>query len=622
MSGKRKANEMSPSEPQEKLSKKAKLKQARERAAQFAQRDKEKIQSQRAKKYGTASPKAGAQKKAPKNGGKDKAVGTIVGTPMAKKKTLGKKLTLSERKKIASENAKEFAARDRAGLKSKKMATAAASPSAMEVDDNEYLPSNAVHPSPVPETLPNHQNFGAAIDPSQVEAFEQMRRMQQSARTLPRISPMNMAISSQSNEIEEINEEDDMPPPPPALMAQVSTQVLLNAQKERLDDSNAVSTEERQTEEEMDQLIANDNIDAPKPESIDGNDQVLEEKKPRARWLPRIAAMIIAAVILVPAIVISSMILMLPVPPTESVSSPDDKVIPEEPICYFNSDSEYQEGCSNSSGVHCPKGGVCEGGKLVDCDNIFQDMSDKGDKCVLGENYIPMKDTLMNLLVSHASEICDHTSKPSFKYTMLQKDQPMILEDESDGLVEALKDEGFVIYERDGLYVGLPEGFKLSMPLYCFLGNIAQWLLQEVGLLLLGILRFTISNLSGFVSTYPLPAGVIFFILFSFLKIRNYLAAKKKRQEDIVQIRQIAYKTLAESCGVEHCATHIRDEIAMTLHPDSKKLRLTMQRNVWPKIVDDVKRDTRVRKFQTLNKDGKTREMWQWTAASKASSQS
>jgi len=41
---------MSSAEPQKKLSKKAKLKLARERAAQFAQRDKEKIENRRGKK--------------------------------------------------------------------------------------------------------------------------------------------------------------------------------------------------------------------------------------------------------------------------------------------------------------------------------------------------------------------------------------------------------------------------------------------------------------------------------------------------------------------------------------------------------------------------------------------
>ena len=80
MSGKRKANDMSSAEPKEKLSKKAKLKQARERAAQFAQRDKERIESRKAK-----SPKAKAQTKLAKNEVEEKPVVTMTGTAMAKK---------------------------------------------------------------------------------------------------------------------------------------------------------------------------------------------------------------------------------------------------------------------------------------------------------------------------------------------------------------------------------------------------------------------------------------------------------------------------------------------------------------------------------------------------------
>jgi hypothetical protein len=689
MSGKRKANDMSSAEPKEKLSKKAKLKQARERAAQFAQRDKERIESRKAK-----SPKAKAQTKLAKNEVEEKPVVTMTGTAMAKKSPKNK-LTLTERRKIAMENAKEFAARDRAGLESNKKVTGltttatyltpsqqvpvtGASP--MEGVEHKQLPSSAVYPSQIPGILPNHQNFGAAIDPNQVAAYERMRQMQyvvmqQQIATqqqqelmqqhvvaakqtlLPAgqqrlqaaaaaqyqvsgVSPMNMAIPlkftssggngdpsllppdttvtdggnvDDNNFVGEMNE-NDMPPPPPALMAQVSQQVLLNAQNEDVDEVNAVSTEdERQNEGKEDGVIANDN------------------SKVKTRWISKITSVFIVGV------AIFSIVLMVPAPAPFSentLSLPDDTMIPKEPLCFLSSDSEYEEACSNGSGgIQCPKGGVCEGGKLVACENIYQDVSDRGDKCVLDDSFIAMKTALINQLVSHASQICEQSSKPNFKYTTLQKELPpiivedgvedeMILEDESEDLVEALMDEGFIVYERDGLYVGLPEGFKVNLPIYCFLGNIGQWFLQEVGLVLLGILRFATSNLLGFVSTYPKPSGVISFLLFFFIKYRQHRAAKKKRQEDIIRTRKISYKTLEESCGVEHCVSHIRDEIAMALYPDSKKFRRELQKNVWPKIVDDVKRDTRVRKFQTFNKDGKTRDMWQWTAAKKTPSKS
>lgn len=720
MPGKRKANDMSSAEPEQKLSKKAKLRLARERAAAFAQRDKANIESRKGKKSGVVGRNANTQSKLAKNDVEEKSVKTMTGTAVATKSP-NKKLALTERKKIALKNAKDFAAQDRAGLEAKKKDAGAfeAPPKYQQIESRQEKPltddqkqnppissttsqsklakpqyaatmgpspmeviSNTIYPSQLPGVLPNHQNFGAAIDPNQVEAYERMRQMQYvilqqqlatqqqklmqqhvaatnqkllranqqhlqvaaaAQHELSSMPPMNMVIPSESmvsgendnaslsspgttaiigkkdndnSSVEEMNEED-MPPPPPALMAQVSQQVLLNAQNEDSDSMNPVSVEdERKKEGKGDEMIASGNSKVLHPKSIDGNDKHLEQKKAKTRWLPKITSVIIAAV------AIFSMILMLPAPSTKKTSSPGDTVISKESVCYFNSESEHEGDCLNdSSGIECPKGGVCRGGKLVACDNIFQDVSDQGDKCVLGENYFPMKAALMNQLVTNASQICDQSAKPSFKYTTMQKDEPTILEEESEDLIEALMDEGFIIYERDGLYVGLPEGFKVNLPIYCFLGNVGQWILQEVGLLLLGMLRFASSNLLGFVSTYPKLSALYLVLLVCCVGYRKYSAGKKQRREEISRTRELAYRTLEESCGVEHCAIHIRDEIAMALYPNSKKLRLKLQKDVWPKIVDDVKRDTRVRKFQTFNKDGKTRDMWQWTAANKTPSQ-
>jgi hypothetical protein len=653
MSGKRKADDMSTAGPEEKLSKKAKLKLARERAAQFAQRDKEKIESRRAEKYGGTN--VGAQSKSSEN------------SPSPKKK-----LTLTERKKIAMENAKEFAARDKAGLEAARspakkqkisqpktapqLTAAATEPSPMEVVEDIQLPSPK-------------QNFGAAIDPNQVAEYEKMRQTQQlqtagdAQRELLGNAPMkiNQSIllpdtTNADGGVGDMNEED-MPPPPPALMAQVSQQVLLNAQIEDASYAKPVVTlVENQT-------ISIEASDTSHPEPIGENDKSLQAAKTKSRWLPKIALLIIVGIAISSVIdmeptslevdtnaLISSMIVMIHasievgtnllnasievgtslvktysaslIAMTKEDDASDNMSIQSEPVCFFDSDSEYDEGCYGSVGLPCPKGGRCQGGKLFTCDNIYQDVSDDGDKCVLSESYLEMKTGLIDMLVSHSSQICDQTSKPKFKYDVLQKELPSILVDESEDLVEALKDEGFVVNEREGLLVGLPDDFEVSLPIYCHLGNIGQKVLQEVGLLLLFVLRIASTNLLGFVSTYPKPSAILSFLLVVFLKIRKYFAAKKKRQEDIIRTRDIAYRTLEESNGVEHCALHIRDEIAMALYPNSRKLRTELQKYAWPRVVDDVKRDTRIRKFQSLNKDGKTRDMWQWTAASKPSSQS
>jgi len=652
-------NEMSSGESKEKLSKKARLKLARERAAKFGERDKAKIESQTTKKSSIAVPKTVAQRHSPNHNVEQKTTETTARTAT---KSPNEKMPLAERRKIAKQNAKQFAARDKVALKWKKKEQKESKiskippsdPSPMDVVEEANTPSNAVHPSNISS---NQQNFGVAIDPNQVAEYERMRQMhytmkqQQEMRQQTTFaaghfktgvaSPREQSATSQMSDVpargndeinvhfgrneddknfgEEIDEEDIMPPPPPALMAQVSQQVLLNARNEDEDSVNQVSIEdEKQNELEKEQEMTTGNNTITNSPHIDRNDQQLRKTNLNTRWFPNITSKVIIG------IAISSIILMLPMPPGDNLPklpAGDDTVIEIEPFCYYNSQPDSEDYCLNATnGMECPKAAVCKGGKIVACDNPFQDISDQGNKCVLDEKYLPIKDALTNELVRLASQLCDQSTKPSFKYNLLQKNNSTIPEIESEELVEALMDEGFVMYDRDGLFVGLPEEIKVSLPMYCHVGNMGQLIIQEVGLLLLGVLKFALSNLLGFVLTYPELSFLNLIVLMCFFWYRRHLAGKKKRETDTKRTRELAYKTLEETCGVEHCAIHIRDEIAMALYPNSKKDRLQLQKSIWPKIVDDVKRDTRVRKFQHFTRDGKTRDMWQWTAASKTPS--
>lgn len=552
------------SPPEEKMSKKARQAAARQRAAAFAARDKAKVDSARAAKSGAPVTKVAPKTKAPKTKAPKKAASaTIAKTTQAKPKSPDKKMSVSERRKIARENAKNYTARSKA---SKKAAAA-------EVDDI---------PSPAPEILPSQQDFGA-IDRKQVEEFEEMQKR----------------LNSDDNE--EIDE--DYIAPPPALMKQVSTQVLLNVRKAE--------------EEEMEDIDVT---------SVDGSDEIVEAEPPKP--LSKLSILIVITVILLPAIAILSMMIVLPVPQMDPTRWFGEKFTsPKDPVCYLDSipnpDPEAEVSCSNMDGAPCPKGGVCEGGKLIACDNKFQDVSVQGHKCGLGEDYVPMRDALIDLLVSKTSAICDHSQMPLFKYSELQKDQPVILEEESVDLVEALADEGFVMKElHDGVFAGLPEGYEVSRPLYCHAGNLAQSLLEKFGLLLLGALGFVWSFAFGLASTYPMPTAVIGSVVVLVAYVHKYRAAKKKLQDEFIRTRDITYERLGESAGTQHFAIHIRDEVASGLYPDDKKLNLNFKQNVWPKIVNDVKRDSRIRKFQGINEDGKRRDMWQWVAASKSASKS
>ena len=558
-------------------SKKERLREARERAAQFAERDKEKLER---KRKSNADSKASPRKKAKTSKIEESPAKQ---TAAMAKKSPKNKSTPAERKKIARENAKAFAERDRVGLKSRKKT------------DN----SNAAS-----------STFGAVIDPNQVAAYEEQAQVQFVTMMQTDQQRLQKGKNGSNDDSDEEIDEEVMPAPP-KLMAQVSQQVLLNAHNE------GIAEDSEQKEWEEGHVISSDNTGV---SHTDPSIEIVANAQANNSQAWRFAKRTLVMIFLIATF---SSIIMLPMPSAENMVAPEDTEAPKESFCYFNSNPDHEKGCSeNISGMQCPEGAECHGGKVIACLNVFQDVSDNGDKCVLREEHLVMKAALMDQLVSHTSQICETSSKPSFKYITLQKGQPDILEDENEDLAKALSDEGFVIYERDVLYVGLPEGFKVNLPIYCFLGNIGQWILQEIGLLLLGILRFSTSNLLGFVTTYPKLSVLILCLLFVIMKFRKYRATKNKRQTDTTRMRDIAYKTLEESGGIEHCAVHIRDEIAMALYPNSKKSRLELQKHIWPKIVDDIKRDTRVRKFQTFNKDGNTREMWQWTAARKSTKKS
>jgi len=728
---------MESSEVTKKPSKAARLRAARERAAKYAQRDKESLEKQKAKK---SAPVASEEK---------------TNTTATKTKSVDKTMSNAERKRLAKENAKEFGARDMAKLESKKKsasaatvepkkqqktkqsrrsstkqrkpalespaATTADSPIALAATTSDIIsPQQAVAPSIAPmevveqaqlqandplnvqhqNALQNAQNYQAEISVQQAiqkapehhmhtqqmqvyalrqqqqaereavlqqgeEALLQqmlrhqqqqrqqqelnqattLRTFQQSAAGLKQeqlpaaqigktvllsepvarqaiiensYSPPLPSARSNANIVikeEEMDKDDTCPPPTePLTQAQVSQLVLSNAQKdlENTDHSSAEEDNEGVRSELVDGAVKIEEYS----ESIhiaDENEKELETTKQKSKWRQVSVAILIAALAVV-------FIQVSPGLSTEESLSPDnDLMVPEEALCYLNSDSELEETClDGSSSALCPKGGLCQGGKLVGCENMFQDVSDQEDKCVLTEEYIPMKVAIMDQLVSHASQICDQSSKPKFKYAMLQAGQSSIPEDETQDLIEVLIDEGFIVDERESLYVGLPEGFKTNLPFYCTLGNVVQWFLEKIGLLILGLFGSAFS----FAWAYKKLSFIFGILLFCGQKYRNHLASKARRQKDIKRTRELAYQTLEDSPGVEHWAIHIRDEIALALYPDSKKLRLELQKRVWPKIVDDLKRDTRIRKCQKVNEDGKVWDKWQWTAAAKTPSQS
>mmetsp|Transcript_854 Transcript_854/g.1813 ORF Transcript_854/g.1813 Transcript_854/m.1813 type:complete len:742 (-) Transcript_854:207-2432(-) len=741
MPGKRKADEMGASDKtEEKPSKAARLKAARERAAQYAKRDKELLDKVKAKNSSTTA-----------------ASKTTTSSATATKPA-SKALSNAERKRLAREKAKEFAARDMAKLESKNMASTAAiepkkqqkaketkkprkssaklrkpaAPASSPVaaapnptipmapalvyhapEQQEDLPSDV--PMEVPEEtqreVPEDYNQNIAQNHNEMRLQQMIQQQQMLQMEEPQLlvqrtqylralarrqqqqkkqhrqeamrqlmlqhqqqlqlnQPANLSNLGQSvttpqqeqvsnHPVERMesppetvapqvatekigvqplpsasvpvkkepsNGEEICPPPTePLTQAQVSEMVLLNARKDT--EKNYSSSEQEDYQEEKNDEEGTETPQVINPEAVhsaveiekdpDPVDVVVEshsvpqELKHGRGWLQVSAAIIVAIGAMVSIHVFPELF-------TNKLLSPDNDLIGST-LCFFNIESEVDGICSDgNNAAACPVGGLCKGGKLIGCENTFQDVSDKGDECVWAEEYLPMKIAITDQLVSHTSQICDRSSKPRFKYAMLQAGNAAIPEEETLDLIEALIDDGFIVDDKDGLYLGLPEGFDVRLPVHCTLGNIGQWFLEKVGLLILGLF----GSVCSFVWAYKKLSLIIATLIFCGRKYRRHVASKARRQEDIKRTRALTYKTLEDSPGVEHWAIHIRDEIALALYPDSKKLRLELQKRVWPKIVDDVKRDTRIRKFQKVNEDGKVWEKWQWTAATKTPSQS
>jgi hypothetical protein len=425
-----------------------------------------------------------------------------------------------------------------------------------------------------------------------------------------------MPVSSQP--MDDDDDDDDYVPPPPALMQQISQQVLLNERDLPADnDDDDIFLQDDDVQEGS--LVADTHAEI--------QDPPIELQEQTARWFS--CGQVFFLILIISII---SVVANIPDSPTPSFKEVEEtssnEVVVNDSQCFLDSEvpdidpeseDEYIASCSESNnGVTCPSGGVCEGGKLVDCRNMFQDVSKKGDRCILSEKYLSMGMTITNELVSHASRKCNKYPEP-IKYDMLKDKHPDILVDGSQEFIDALEGHGYQIdKKKDGLYLDLPENFNLNLPGYCQLGDAGHWLLEKVGLFLWNITSIVLTtfwyNFWGLVTNYPMLAGPGLCVFVCVLMYCKRRAKKEQREIDTVKLRNMTYDTLKAGSNTSHIVLHIRDEIAHTIHPISRKQRQILITEIWPKVVYVVKYDTRVRKTKRVV-DGNTRDVWQWVAA-------
>ena len=178
-----------------------------------------------------------------------------------------------------------------------------------------------------------------------------------------------MPVSSQPMD----DDNDDYVPPPPALMQQISQQVLLNERD--LPDGNDNDCI----------FLENDNVQegSPVADTHAGiQDPPIELQKQTARWISW--GQVFFLILIVSIISVVAHIPDSPTPSLKEVEETSSNEVVNDSQCFLDSEvpdidpeseDEYIASCSESNnGVTCPSGGVCEGGKLVDCRNKFQDV--------------------------------------------------------------------------------------------------------------------------------------------------------------------------------------------------------------------------------------------------------
>jgi len=107
--------------------------------------------------------------------------------------------------------------------------------------------------------------------------------------------------------------------------------------------------------------------------------------------------------------------------------------------------------------------------------------------------------------------------------------------------------------------------------------------------------------------TYCILVTMIIFLLFF---IRRKRSIRAKRRNEVSEMRELAYDMLA-TAEDSYAVLHLRDTITHQMFPTSLKDRQRASAEVWPKVVNEVKHDSRIRKIEK-NVGGLRTLHWEW----------
>jgi hypothetical protein len=308
--------------------------------------------------------------------------------------------------------------------------------------------------------------------------------------------------------------------------------------------------------------------------------------------------------------------------------------------------------CADSQTVFlpCPKGAWCAGGALERCnrDSRHFEVSAAGDQCVLSAasnatiQEFEQKLTEWTVQDGCTREGCPYTAKrmngdafPLFYYTQLvgefeDTDWDMKLLEVANAARFAAtgKHVFYTVRENDNHLIGLHPDQYVPLPFSCVLKRGTLYLVATFAMSFWLIFRTVVAWLFDIVKdlffTFPLVSTMVSLVgfvgLWTIYTIRSAQRNKQQLLLDVVECRGKVCIILADRH--EHQTIHIRDELSFQVCPKSKTGRKRIQSVVWPRVVGDIRQDTRIERRVVAvaataagGGAGEKREFWKWVGA-------
>ena len=140
-----------------------------------------------------------------------------------------------------------------------------------------------------------------------------------------------------------------------------------------------------------------------------------------------------------------------------------------------------------------------------------------------------------------------------------------------------------------------------------------MWLLFVLGGAI-SILTWFIKQNASFAMEYPIAFAITVIVLYATYWIYATNRHRAYTRKMVSKSRTIAYDKLvyeSEHGSNTYAILHLREDVAQTLYPDSLKKRKEFMKNVWPRVVTELKNDVRIQQCQKTV-GGVALECWMW----------